>query len=80
VSNDYRVPKKTWKRWSKKARRVFNEVYDFAYSNQSLMTHPKQPVMEPYHWKTVAWNAAWVAADAVDKTMPTVVVTPVVRL
>jgi hypothetical protein len=75
VANKYRVPAKQWKRWSKAARAVFNRVYDFAYNNECLMTHPGQDAAKPVHWKTIAWNAAWIAADAVDDTIPTRVIT-----
>ncbi|MGH8897512.1 MAG: hypothetical protein ACRDZ4_10910 [Egibacteraceae bacterium] len=39
--------------------------------NPSLMRHPKQPPPKPSYWKTTAWNSAWVAADAVDHSIPT---------
>lgn len=72
--NVNRVPKKQWMKWSPKAREVFNRVYRFAIANQDLMTHPKQERAAPFHWKTVAWNAAWIAAGAVDNTIPTAIV------
>lgn len=70
MKNQYRVPKKQWMKWSNNAKEVFNRVYDFAYRNQDLMTHPKQPKVRTDHWQTCAWNSAWIAADAVDDCIP----------
>lgn len=75
VRNRNRVPQKQWWKWSVPARQVFNRVYTFMMRNPDMMNHPSQPRMKPFHWKTVAWNAAWIAADAVDDSLPTVVVT-----
>ena len=75
IKNTFRVPVKQWRRWSATARAVFNRTYDFVHDNQGLMTHPKMSAIKPAHWKTVAWNAAWIAADAVDDTVPAEVVT-----
>jgi len=73
--NVHRVPKKQWTRWSKEARRVFNAVYFVCYQSPWLLQHPKAPKLKPAHAKTTAWNAAWLAADAVDDTVPTEIVT-----
>lgn len=75
MRNRNRVPMKQWREWSATARRVFNDSYAFIYDNPDLMNHPGAPTPKPFHWKTVAWNAAWIAADAVDKSVPTEVVT-----
>ena len=75
MKNQNRVPAKQWRKWTARARRVFNETYKFIHNNPDLMTHPDAPPPRPFHWKTVAWNAAWIAADAVDKSIPTDVVT-----
>lgn len=69
--NNFKAPTKQWRKWSETARAVFNRVYDFAIENPTLMLHPRAEVPKPAHWKTVAWNAAWVAADAVDGAIPT---------
>lgn len=34
--------------------------------NQWIFLHPDQRALHPRTWRTVAWNAAWLAADAVD--------------
>lgn len=79
MKNVNRVPKKQWARWSLTARRVFNEVNGFMLDNQWLMLHPKSPQPNKEHYKTIAWNAAWIAADAVDESVPTEIVTKVKR-
>ena len=66
VPNRYRVPLKQWARWSQRAQDLFNALYSDMYDNQGLFQHPKAPEMKPVHWKTIAWNAGWVAANAVD--------------
>jgi len=73
TKNIYRVKPKVWRQWSQKAQEVFNRVYDFNMDNQKLVTHPKQEAMKPSYWKTIAWNTAWIAADAVDNKLPDVV-------
>ncbi len=71
VKNVNRVPKKQWSKWSKEAKAIFNRCYDFFMSNQGTVNHPKAPKLPFNQWKTVAWNAAWIAADACDDTIPT---------
>lgn len=66
ASNKNRVPVKQWKRWSNAARAVFNAVYSRMKADAELFLHPRQKAPTPTHWKTTAWNAAWIAADAVD--------------
>lgn len=75
MRNSNRVPKKQWRKWSGVARRVFNATYSFIHDNPDLMQHPGAPKPKPFHWKTVAWNAAWIAADAVDDSIPVEVIT-----
>ena len=72
--NTNRVPRRQWDRWSGASRRVFNAVYKFMLDNPWVMRHPKQTAVSPAHWKTTAWNAAWIAADAVDDRLPDEVV------
>lgn len=68
--NLYRVPKKQWRRWSMKARRAFNHLYGLMMRSPSLFRHPKAIRENAQHWKTTAWNSAWLAADAVDEALP----------
>ena len=42
---------------------MFNELFRYMFDNQPLFKHPKAPLLETEQWKTVAWNAAWIAAD-----------------
>ena len=59
---------------SAKAKEVFNRVYTFFYDNQELTKHPKTNKLPANQWKTISWNAAWIAADACDNTIPTEIV------
>jgi hypothetical protein len=64
--NRYRVPEKQWNKWSEAARRVFNEVYYTLTRNRQVrLLHPKTKPLPAEEWQTPAWNAAWIAADAV---------------
>lgn len=65
---------KQWKKWSGTAKEVFSDVYSFVFFNQDVMTHPKAVKITPKHWKTLAWNTAWIAADAVDGTIPDIII------
>lgn len=66
LSNHYRVPVKQWRKWGNKAKDVFNTVYATLKGEQAIVSHPKMPSVKEAHWNTIAWNAAWIAADAVE--------------
>jgi hypothetical protein len=69
VSNKNKVPAKVWRQWSNQARRVFNRVYDeMRPSRQSLFQHSRVIPLPVKYWNTTRWNAAFIAAVAVDKT------------
>lgn len=70
VKNTFKVNARKWHRWSQKARHVFNEVYDQMVGSPWAFQHPKVAggSIRASQWTTTAWNAAWVAADAADKT------------
>lgn len=68
--NRNHVPLKQWRKWSPKARAVFNDVYAFIYENHDIVTHPRAEAAPTAQWKTLSWNAAWIAADAVDDDLP----------
>ncbi len=53
---------------SKKARKVAKYLFRLMHDNQHLFKHPKAPTLPRKQWATTAWNAAWMAADAVDHT------------
>jgi len=65
MENVFKVNKKKWKKWSPLARAVFNDVYELMHDNSYLFRHPQDGPVYHKHWKTTAWNAAWIAADAV---------------
>jgi len=44
---------------------VFNETFETMSDNQGLFRHPKTAAVPQAQWTTTAWNAAWIAADAV---------------
>lgn len=74
MRNENRVPLKQWRKWSSTAQRVFNETYRFLMRNPDLVRHPADPLPKTtkasQHWKTIAWNAAWIGADAADESVP----------
>lgn len=64
-ANTFNVPLKQWRKWSLVARQAFNEVYSSMVKNQEFYVHPKQDKLSKSHWKTICWNAAWTAANAI---------------
>ena len=66
TDNDYNVPDKQWRKWSPKQRQMFNMIWSAMTDDPKVFQHPASDI--PYEqWKTIAWNAAWTAADFVDK-------------
>jgi len=64
--NLYRVSKKQWQKWTAQARHVFNAVYAFMLDNPQIVGFPEKPMISPRQRKIIAWNSAWIAADASD--------------
>lgn len=64
MRNVHKVQLKQWRKWSPEARGVFNYVYGVMVADQRIFLHPKSKGQSKLHWKTTAWNAAWIAADA----------------
>lgn len=64
VSNKHKVQKRRWDSWTNMAKRIFNRTFETLRNRQSIYMHPKAAAIPKEHWKTVAWNAAWTAADA----------------
>lgn len=62
AGNVYRVPQRSWRKWSAAGRRAFNAVYS-AMRDQRLFTHPGAAPVPTKHWRTTRWNAAWHAAE-----------------
>ncbi len=65
VQNSYKVPKDQWRKWDDESRDTFNWLYSVMMKQPDLFHHPKAIKQNPRHWKTTAWNSAWLAADAV---------------
>ena len=65
VENIHRVPKKAWKKWDLAQRALFNHMY-LVMDNQTCLKHPDAPTVPASQWKTIRWNAAWLAADSLD--------------
>jgi hypothetical protein len=72
ITNQFKVPQSQWRKWGDPARNAFNWLYDLMMNQPSLFNHPKALKQEPKHWKTVAWNSAWLAADAVKDAVKAV--------
>lgn len=49
--------------WTVEQNVVFSRLYRHMVSNQPVFTHPDAPKHEDAHWKTVCWNASWMAAS-----------------
>ena len=82
--NPNKVPASEWRKWSDLGRHTFNTVFFELYRHRTMFAHPKARSVPMEHWRTTAWNAAWVAADAVREhepkakrpTKPLILVTP----
>lgn len=64
TKNHNAVPKRKWQKWSELSRYTFNDVYSTMTQNPRLFLHPKAKKPDDEHWDTIAWNTAWIAADA----------------
>jgi len=62
-NNVFGVPTKTWRKWLPRSRKMFNELYTAMTDSPWAFKSPK--TQEDKHWKTTAWNTAWIAADLV---------------
>lgn len=69
MKNTNRVPKSQWRKWSPQARETFDWLYGLMMKSPDLFNHPKAVKMKHAHWKTIAWNTAWLAADAVNDNL-----------
>lgn len=70
VENPNRVPKRQWRKWNKRSRELFNDLFSYMSKNQKIFTHPRTIQAPLEYWQTTAWNAAWMAADlnrSIDK-------------
>lgn len=67
--NKNKVPKKQWRKWSRQARAVFNEIYEAIYRGHRTLFPPAftNTNFTAKTIKVMAWNSAWVAASACDE-------------
>lgn len=49
--------------WTEEQRDLFVKVHRFITANQQTFVHPAAPPIESAHFNTIAWNAAFVAAE-----------------
>lgn len=86
VQNTYKVPVKQWRKWDAEQRGLFNSIYEEIKNlGPDLFLHPvtlqrKHPLstrkgLTNSEFNTIAWNAAWTAADALRKQFCSEVVT-----
>lgn len=66
MRNVHKVPKKQWRKWSETARKVFNEVYYTLRHNTGVLFPPTAQNLSRQAIKVIAWNTAWIAADAAN--------------
>lgn len=62
--NLFKVPKKQWAKWTVRGRETFNYIYDILMHNFKVVCPPKFGELHGKTRKVVAWNTAWLAADA----------------
>ena len=62
------VPARAWRKWNNQARYVFNDLFRVTECQQTMM-HPRACPHTDAQWKTIRWNMAWLAADAVMATV-----------
>lgn len=61
--NLYGVSKRQWKKWNEQERKLFNDLFSSMMFEQRIFLHPEAVARSDKHWKTTAWNAAYLAAD-----------------
>lgn len=67
--NKYKVPVKKWRRWGSQARAVFNSTFQQMENDQWVFVHREATAASSRHWKVTAWNAAFAAADNVQRCL-----------
>lgn len=67
MANKYKVPVKQWRNWSEQARGVFNEVYYTVRNNHKVLFPEKAHDLPKQTLRVMAWNTAWIAADAANR-------------
>lgn len=49
--------------WTDEQRDLFSKVCRYITSNQDAFCHPAMPRISSEHFATIAWNAAFIAAE-----------------
>lgn len=62
AQNNFKVAKDQWAKWNRQERTLFNDLM------RSLQQHyvnrePSTVTLTKRQWRTIVWNAAWLAAD-----------------
>lgn len=69
--NTYGVSKRSWSSWTLVGKHVFNKTFISLMENQEVFNHPEHlkenGTMLDKHWRTVAFNAAYIAADVCSR-------------
>jgi hypothetical protein len=66
VVNRHKVGITQWRKWTNHAKKVFNRTYEYVKRQETINAHPKTTLLSRAPWHTVAWNAAWIAAEVAD--------------
>lgn len=67
-NNDFKVPARRWRRWSRLARGVFNETYRSIAWNWALLAPATLAKLGSQRGRRIlAFNAAWLAADEAQR-------------
>ena len=67
ITNKYKCSNPIWKKFSPKAKEIFNYVYSSAIRNQEVVTHPKTITLSKEEWITIVYNMSCFAAWACDR-------------
>ena len=66
VRNIYKVDRNQWRKWNERQRALFNGLHaDILQIKAPRFCHPKTVArkISKAEFSTIAWNAAWLAAD-----------------
>lgn len=66
IENEHKVPRKKWNKWVAAQRMTFNDLYEeLMRLSASHLLHPDtvKRSLSDAERQTIAWNAAWLAAD-----------------
>ena len=66
MENRHSVDTARWEKWTEARRALFNHVYeDITHIGRALFLHPLTVSrnLTDDEFNTIAWNAAWTAAD-----------------